>query len=161
MARCRHSKQCIVETSCTTADKEKEKRLQTGDKDHRGEFDVDSKNNCRVEEAERVEREPPTKDAVSEFCLSFAKDLNAVGQQRSTGRARIITDLVSGASFDAGELRLQVKVAEECKRLLEDSRNEKLAAERFANKIVTIGSCFQCQDPFCTRKMFWWPYGDR
>lgn len=51
-----------------------------------------------------------------------------------------IIRLVSGASFSSGELRRHVDVADDCKQILHNSRDEELASESSRREVGKNGS---------------------
>lgn len=81
-----------------------------------------------VEGGKSVKRELPTEYAVSKFCLSFPQFVLQLLNRETPKIVEIINQLVSGATFDAEEPCRHVRGADDCKRLLEDSRDEALAA---------------------------------
>lgn len=122
--------------------KDRKERLQSENGNHGGEFDVEDEKTGRVERAKRVERKLSTKKAVPEFRLSFGKAALQLARIEARQKVETIAQLVSRASIEAGELRRHVKRTGECKRLLEDSKDEALAVEGSAKETVQIESSF-------------------
>lgn len=83
------------------------------------------------------------KDADQKDCarvlFALCRDFTAAVQQRSTEGSWKTIQLVSENRFDVGDLRWHVKRIHDCERLLEDSKNETLAAKGYAKKIVRTG----------------------
>lgn len=68
-------------------------------------------------------------EEVSKCCLVFpAITLTLVNRERSK-EVKNITRLVSDAHLDAGELRRHAKKCGNCKKILNDTRDEKLAGK--------------------------------
>lgn len=140
MAGRRYRGQCVDETDRMAAEREKEERLQAGDEDHGGELDVVSEEIRTAEGAESVGRHRPTEKAVLEFCLSFAKTAPQLVKTIAPKETDPIIQPVFGAQLAAGELRRHPKRIDVCQRLLEDSRDESLAAKVSARGSVRTGS---------------------
>lgn len=100
-----------------------------------GHFGTEGKVVPPVKRAEIVEREVPTEHAMPEFFVLFVETALHLVSRRKRKRVQKIIRLVSDANFGAGELRWHLKVFDGCKRLLDDSRNEKLAEKSFSKKI--------------------------
>lgn len=124
------------------AERETEERLQTGDEDRDGEFDVASEEVHGVQEAENVQRESPTEKTVPEFCLRFAEIAPQLVSRETRKEVEKISEVVFDSDFDAEEGRRHVKEVYDYTRLLKDSRNEALAGEGLARETVQNGKCF-------------------
>lgn len=79
----------------------REERLQTGDDDHGGEFDLEGKEISGLERAESVEKEPPTKTSVPESSLSLAQIAVQLVSRRARKNLDDIIRLGSGDTFDS------------------------------------------------------------
>lgn len=67
--------------------------------------------------------------------MGFAETALELVNERETKEIENVIQLVFDASSDAGKLRRHVKRVHECKRKLDDSRDEELAKESFAKGI--------------------------
>lgn len=102
----------------------KKQKLQAVDEDRGDELNVEVEEIHGVEGAESLAKERLTQKAVPELRSRVAEIALLLVKRGGQNEVENITQAVLGASFDARELRLHEKKVDDCKRLLENSRDE-------------------------------------
>lgn len=90
----------MEDTVGTAPRKKRDGWLRTGYKNHTGELDVESKKVRGVYGAGSVERQPPTKKAVPDSCLSLAEIVQLMVSTEAQQEDENITQLSSEAISD-------------------------------------------------------------
>lgn len=92
-----------------------------------------------MEETGGVEEKVPTKEAMAEFCLVFAEAALQVVNTKARKKVENIIRLIYDGNFDADELCWHVSRIDDCKRLLEHSRDKELAEDCFTKMVAKRG----------------------
>lgn len=77
-----------------------------------------------------------SENTVPEFCLAFAEVSLQPVSKISRAKAEDINRPASNANSHTGTLRRHLKELHDCKRILDDSKEEALASEDFTKKFV-------------------------
>lgn len=136
-------------------ERKREEGPKTEGENHCVGFDVEGEKIREVRGAESVGRELPTDKTVQTFCLRFAETALQLVTERAENEAKQMTQLVSGANFEAGELRRNVKVVDYSERLFKDSRVKALPAKGSAKEIVKTESGSSVSGAVLHKEKFW------
>lgn len=140
MARFRYRAQCVKGNDCTAAERKSRKRSPAEDEENGKHFGTEGEEAPRVQRVGSVEREGPSGEVIPGSNLYFVETALQLANRRRQKEVKNIIRPISDAKFNVAELRQHVKEVDDHKRILSDSRGEKLAEEVSIKKRLKSGS---------------------